>query len=319
MTSAQAGRSIPWGFALKILASAGVVAVLVYRFDFHAILEKIEGANLLYVAAGFFLLLLQTVLLAWRWMLINRLIDKTKARLPNLVLHWRLYMVSLWFNLVLPSSIGGDAVRAWMIKSAHLTLSTAAKGVIYDRISALLAVILMIAASLPLIWQLESASAISSGLQLIAVSSGVGFLLLLALPIITRWLPQNLLKHRFAAALFSLALEGARVLRAPVIMAKAMLIHIITILSFFCIIRSVAIPVELIQVAAIMPAVILLSALPISIAGWGVRESSIVVGLGLFAIDPASALAASILFGLCATMVGLIGGPLWLLERTLSE
>ena len=55
--------------------------------------------------------------------------------------------------------------------------------------------------------------------------------------------------------------------------------------------------------------------IPISIAGWGVREGVMVVLLGLIGISSESALALSILYGIILTIVGLMGGIFWLFER----
>jgi len=64
--------------------------------------------------------------------------------------------------------------------------------------------------------------------------------------------------------------------------------------------------------------VLLLSLLPISIAGWGVREGAMIACLGLVGVDAASAFAVSALFGLTSVVVGLPGGLVWLLigQRT---
>jgi uncharacterized membrane protein YbhN (UPF0104 family) len=57
----------------------------------------------------------------------------------------------------------------------------------------------------------------------------------------------------------------------------------------------------------------LVSMAPISLAGWGVREGAMIVGLGLAGIVPADALAVSVAYGLLQLALGLLGGALWLL------
>jgi hypothetical protein len=60
---------------------------------------------------------------------------------------------------------------------------------------------------------------------------------------------------------------------------------------------------------------VLLSAIPISISGWGVRESAMVAGLTMVGVSPAAALATSVLLGLVSAIVGLVGGIVWLVSR----
>jgi hypothetical protein len=78
---------------------------------------------------------------------------------------------------------------------------------------------------------------------------------------------------------------------------------------------SLGIDLSIVDGLAVLPAVILASALPISIAGWGVREGAMVVGLGLLAIDGSDAALVSIFFGLLLLGFGLLGGAVWLVTR----
>ena len=56
-------------------------------------------------------------------------------------------------------------------------------------------------------------------------------------------------------------------------------------------------------------------ALPISAAGWGVREASLVTLLGLVGVDRSAALLLSVEFGLLTTLLSLPGGLIWLALR----
>jgi uncharacterized membrane protein YbhN (UPF0104 family) len=51
--------------------------------------------------------------------------------------------------------------------------------------------------------------------------------------------------------------------------------------------------------------------IPISIAGWGVRESAMVVAFGLIQVPRSDAIAVSLLFGMTLLVTGLPGGVLW--------
>jgi uncharacterized membrane protein YbhN (UPF0104 family) len=60
----------------------------------------------------------------------------------------------------------------------------------------------------------------------------------------------------------------------------------------------------------------LIMVIPISIAGWGVREGVMVVGFGYLGVAPEAALALSILYGLLMLVVALPGGIVWALKRS---
>ena len=64
----------------------------------------------------------------------------------------------------------------------------------------------------------------------------------------------------------------------------------------------------------IVPPVTLIQLVPVSLAGWGVREAALVVALGSFGVPAEAALAISVLVGLCLILVGLPGGLIWLAD-----
>jgi uncharacterized membrane protein YbhN (UPF0104 family) len=86
-------------------------------------------------------------------------------------------------------------------------------------------------------------------------------------------------------------------------------------LAAFCIAHSLSIHVGLMPITAVMSIVSFVAALPISFAGWGVREASVVGLLGLLGVDRGSALILSVEFGIIATLMSLPGGIVWLLMR----
>ena len=56
-------------------------------------------------------------------------------------------------------------------------------------------------------------------------------------------------------------------------------------------------------------------AIPISVAGWGVREGTMVVALGQAGVLPADVLALSVAFGLIYMLAGIPGGLLSLVPH----
>jgi glycosyltransferase 2 family protein len=64
----------------------------------------------------------------------------------------------------------------------------------------------------------------------------------------------------------------------------------------------------------IVPPVTLIQLVPVSVAGWGLRELGLVVVLAGFGIPSEAALTTSLLVGLCMVVVGLPGGLVWLTD-----
>ncbi|HTV28367.1 MAG TPA: lysylphosphatidylglycerol synthase domain-containing protein, partial [Xanthobacteraceae bacterium] len=65
----------------------------------------------------------------------------------------------------------------------------------------------------------------------------------------------------------------------------------------------------------IVPLSNLVQTLPISIAGWGIREGFLSAAFGLVGVWPEKALTLSVLYGLLTLIGSLPGGVIWLLQR----
>ena len=77
---------------------------------------------------------------------------------------------------------------------------------------------------------------------------------------------------------------------------------------------SIELEITWVDCMVLMPPVLLLMTIPISIAGWGVREQAMVSAFALIGISGEGALALSIMFGLVSLFMGLPGGIVWLLR-----
>jgi uncharacterized membrane protein YbhN (UPF0104 family) len=69
------------------------------------------------------------------------------------------------------------------------------------------------------------------------------------------------------------------------------------------------------QGAAILPVVMLLTSLPISFAGWGLREGAIIIALGVYGVPQETALALSLVYGVLQLFSAIPGLALWIWEK----
>lgn len=100
---------------LTLLVTGLAVAYIVWKIDLDTTLDVLGDANLAYFAAAAAIMLVSTVPMAWRW---QRLLAAKAVDEP---LGWltRTYFVSYAAGQVLPTSIGGDAVRAFETARRH--------------------------------------------------------------------------------------------------------------------------------------------------------------------------------------------------------
>ncbi|RPI65547.1 MAG: UPF0104 family protein [Ignavibacteriales bacterium] len=84
--------------------------------------------------------------------------------------------------------------------------------------------------------------------------------------------------------------------------------HLITVLTFYLFARSLNINISFSDIAWIRSATVLLSMFPVSFAGLGIREGSLIFILGIYKIPPGEAIAYSFLLFSLTILMSISGG-----------
>lgn len=305
--------------ALSLLIKAAVSGLLLYlalsSVNVAAVVERLSQIDARWIAFGLLLLLLQIFILALRWRLI--VIHCGAGISPAQA--YRFSMIATFFNQTLPSSVGGDAMRIWLL-GKQTNWRVAAYSVLLDRVVGVVALALLVVACLP--WTLDlvrdpigraallviGGSLIAGGLVFVALSSE-------RLHILQRW---SLTRHLAAAATVARTiLRSPRVL--AIIFGMSIVIHLISASVGWCAARAVDADVSLLQAVFLVPPVLLVTVIPISIAGWGVREGAMVAAFAYAGLSQGDGLIVSLLFGAGFLVVGAIGGLMWVLSVNRAE
>jgi uncharacterized protein (TIRG00374 family) len=100
---------------LTLLVTGLCVAYIAWKIDFDTTVDVLRDADLGYFSLAAAIMLVSTIPLAWRW---QRLLEAKEIHEP---LRWltRTYFISYTAGQVLPTSIGGDAVRAFDTARRH--------------------------------------------------------------------------------------------------------------------------------------------------------------------------------------------------------
>jgi glycosyltransferase 2 family protein len=144
----------------------------------------------------------------------------------------------------------------------------------------------------------------------VALAGGLGFLIFgrLQWPWLKRWWATH---HIHACAVIA-----NRVLfsptRGPKVAALSLMVHVLTVVIAWCVVRSIAAPVLFGQAFQLVPPVILITMVPISIAGWGVREATMGLAFGYAGLLANEGVNVSLLFGAVSFIVGAFGGLVWI-------
>lgn len=301
---------------IRVLVSLGLLYFALRGINFAAVQSRLSQINPAWIAAAVAVTALQIFLGALRWREISGL---CQAPLTDLQA-FRYNMIGTFFNQTLPSSIGGDAMRLWLVNRTGAGWRAATYSILTDRAVGLIALALIIVASLP--WSYKMIADSNGRLALVlvdfaALSGGLGFLLLGRLP--WRWLhtwwPT---KHIHACSLIAnrVIFSGRS---GPKIAILSLSIHVLAVVIAWCAVRSIAARADFDQVFLLTPPIMLITMMPISIAGWGVREATMMVAFGYAGLAPVDGTVVSILYGSVYFIVGAFGGLVWVFSSEKSS
>jgi len=307
-------------FFLKLAISTLLIVFLAVTYDVGEALRRLGAIDPPWFFASLLLLGLGIFLAALRW---RSILDGIGIALSfQRVL--RIVFIGLIFNQALPSSIGGDAMRAWQIHRVIASVGLAFRSVVLDRLAGLAGLVLLVVAAIFLLPRLavKSAapvSAMGDAMMGVAIAAMAGFALILLFD----RLPLAFLGARIQKTLARIAMEGRQLLltswRAPYVLGLSCLIHVFSALSVFCLAQGMGIALGVVECLVLVPPVILLMVLPISLAGWGVRENAMIAAFGLVGVPAGEALVLSIAFGLSVLLSSLPGGAVWFLTRSTQK
>ncbi len=248
---------------------------------------------------------------AFRWGIFLRVLDIPLTRWEVL----RLSFIGLFFNNFLVGAVGGDAVKVvWLVAKGHRK-SPALLSVLMDRMSGLGA--LVICSVTFILWRFEwlCRSPVVAGaiyfvfIYLFVVVGLLALTFVLARRGLSAGFPPNPATRErireMSLAYLKFIEEWRQTLLASLLSAVILIAHFLT---FYFSARAFDAAIPLPDFFALMPAVDIIAALPISLGGLGVREQLFVTALGELAGIPAAQAVSISLGGAVVTLLcGLAG------------
>jgi len=297
----------PW---TRALISVGLLVVVATQVDFRTAARQLSHGDW-----GWFLLAVAVVLAAFlvgskRW---HVYLEAAGVHVP-FGKALRAYLIGAFTTNFLPSQVGGDVARAWIV-SRRGTRTRAATAVVADRVVAL-GCLLVVA------WVGILASDIPvPGVLLAALSAAtVGFTIAGLLVVVlargsVRMRP--LLRGRVRGPAREAREAALACISRPVLartVTYGLVFQGLVVLSAWLIARSISLGVPFSTLVVILPLVLVVAVLPISIGGLGVREGGFVVLLGQAGVGTTEAAVFSLLSGLAFALASL-PGAVALLQR----
>lgn len=309
-------------FAAKICFAAVVIAWLFHKVNVAQVWATVRDASHFPILLGIVLGLVTVMIAGWRWQRLLRLFDLS-IPLRSLIC---IAQVGQFFMMFLPGPTGDDLTRMLYIsRLAPGRVAEACTSVLLDRCIGLASILLMAVVCIPWQWHVLASSSQTHWLATLILSAGVlvcvgGLFFFLAGNPTQEWfekrlrsLPAHNLRDEVIRIWGLLCVNKALV--AQVIGAAVITQSVLCVL-FYLAGLSVGIHLPLLAWSTFMPIVLAANALPITIAGLGVREYLLVLFLGVLAqVESERALAASFVAFFMILTVALLGGVLYIFYR----
>ncbi|MDC0985835.1 lysylphosphatidylglycerol synthase transmembrane domain-containing protein [Alphaproteobacteria bacterium] len=300
--------------ALKFCVSGFLIWFLLQGIDMGTAIARLQSVDpaMLFVAIS--IIFLQIIIGGFRWQAVQKAIDLPFAFLTSL----KFFYIGMFFNQTLPSSVGGDAVRIFLVYKNGINLRGAINGVMLERISAVIGMILLI--DVMLVFNFSHIRATEHtwffpAVGILSIFFIVGLITLMGLDKLPKWLR----KWKLIKGIGNLAIDARAVFLRPQHSVIVIFWGCVTAMNISTIVYILALGLNLniawLDCLLLVPPALLVTTLPISIGGWGVREGALVATLAIAGVPPEGALVLSMLVGLVTVVISLPGGILWLIGK----
>lgn len=296
-----------YGF-FKIAISLVFFYYLIYKVDIKNLVFIFKNINILHASLALLSLVASHLICSFRSFLVS-LAMNAKLTLTNNI---KFLFIGQFFNQILPSSLGGDISRVLLSKKNNISTRKALSIIISDRLIGLLVSFLV-----PYMTYLALGKSSMFIFEIPYKSSQVMALFVL-ISLISLYLYRkiNAREYKLMTHINQTLLDLNHILfrsnQKYLIIIFSFLIQTINVIVFYLIAKSLNIILPIEYGFIIIPMILFISAIPVSLAGWGIRENAMITGLSFISINSESALSISIAFGLLQLITGLPGLYLWL-------
>lgn len=308
---------------LKCIISFALIAFLVQRIGILSITEVISSVSLNWICVAFCVFLISHVIGSYQWWLLLRTEEITIDFFSAL----KFYFVGLFFNNFLPSSLGGDLFRMFDINKFSSKDTSAVFSVIIDRFMGFFVLSCFAILAFPVI-VMEN---IFNQNHIIYFVIFIGFWIFVLFLFFNKnvaqpfaWIYEKLTPEKIHLKTREVYKKIHSFGRSRSLFFKlvilSMLIQSLRILMHYFVSRSLGVDVSFKYFFFIIPFIAILSSLPISIGGIGIRES---VGMILFhalaGIQNDIAVSIEFLAYLIAIVSSVPGGIIFIIRKKIVK
>ena len=286
---------------LRVAVSAALLGWIGWQTDWVSVSRAFASLRAEFWLTALGLLLVTQVVGSVRWRLFARALRFTHS-VPRMTSY---AFVGNFFNLVLPTSMGGDVIRAFYLDGKSGRKLAAFASVFLDRLNGLLVLLAMACTAV-----LLSPISLPAWIPISVIGIvGVGVLGIAALPLALRFGRLPAKRVRQLQTMLHLLKEPRTLIAATLL---SIFVQLSSVIIVWLIGHGLQAPIPTAYYWIMVPMVSLLTLLPISINGMGVREGGVVLFLTPLGVEHGTALTLAFLWFLVYAAGSLLGGVVYL-------
>ena len=316
----EGGRRRVLSTVLKVAVTAALYAAVFYTIDVGRLWARLQTVAIGWVALGVVAYAGGQWLSAWRWWLLLR---PVRLDVPYLRMV-AFYFIGMFFNIFLPTIVGGDAVKAILLARETGAPARSTMSVFMERNVGLFALLTIATAAAFVAPPVDVKGFNLLQLTLLVFAAFVAANIVLASRPAYRLVDHlvaltPLARIRSRAASLYEALVPYREARWRGLVAAAavqsFLFQAVVILVVFLNANALGLSVPVSALAVFVPLISLAGMLPISVNGLGVREALYLLLFGRLGVPADAAVSLALLYFAVTLAASLPGGVVYALQR----
>jgi uncharacterized protein (TIRG00374 family) len=297
-----------------VAIAVGLTALLLWQSDPRAVWEAARGTQVRFVLLACVLVVLDRVLMAYRWVTLLSPLDP--ARRPPLAAVMRIFFVSTFVGTFLPASIGGDAVRAYGLSKEGVSGVDAVASVLMDRLLGVVSILVVAVVGAVLARNLLDIRVLFPAIAVLTVVC-VAALTVVYSPRVASaatGMLERLPRGQDAGRRLLAAIQRYAEFHGSMtnVLLCSIGVQVLRVLQTFCLGLALGVSVPLGVYFALVPIILLIVLMPVTINGIGTTQAGFVWLFGRAGVNEAPAFALSVLFLAIAVVGNLPGGFLYL-------
>lgn len=304
-------------FIVRVLLTVTFLSFILKTVDFPKTIRLTQSLDIVYAIYAFVLILLIRIIMAIRW---HYILSKNNIRVSLKEIIYITY-ISSSFGQVLPGGLGTDLLRGYQLSKAYGHIAEISGSIVIDRLIGICSMFLLALIGAVL----AEVLGISTGLitALLIINGILVFGFSLVQPICKKLNSSNFGKKSAVKTIdkiWSAFADRKKVFELlPGVLSLSLFVQIMRCFVFYFLYLAYGYSVNVIYFIIFIPILFVIILIPVSIAGLGIREGTLIYFFSTLQIGPEISTGVGIIFHALQVLACLPGFFFWFFRSRASR